>query len=168
MLLRRVRRSGSRPLRVAWHHVCRLRASESQEWCVRDGACTHVSQLLEPAKAPRTRSTPSAVAKVAQELTHVPFGSGCRYCVQDKAKDDARRKIEEAFFGDLPEIQSVRAFAKTEGDTDMSKLATMRRGQTGAAATFCVRRKGAGDEYVVKGILSARDEWCPTELVFQD
>ena len=87
--------------------------------------------------------------KLHTELTHVPFPSWCWYCVQRKAEEHAHRKIDEAHLEDLHQIRFVYAFAKTDDDVDMLKFSTIRWRQTGGTATFYVRQRGPGDEYVL-------------------
>ena len=44
----------------------------------------------------------------------------------------------------------------------------MRWKQARVTATFYVRHKGPGDEYILKGILNAVDEWSLGDVIFQD
>ena len=88
-------------------------------------------------------------------------------CPRQGQGEHAHRKIDEAHLEDLHQIRFVYAFAKTDDDVDMLKFSTIRWRQTGGTATFYVRQRGPGDEYVLKGKLDAMDEWRLTDFIFK-
>ena len=84
-----------------------------------------------------------------------------------KPKEHSHRDIHKEDQSGLPDIQFDHAFSKTDYDTERLKSSIMRwkqKGAKGAKVTFHVR---PNDDWVMKDIPSAIDEWQSRALMFK-
>ena len=118
------------------------------------------------ARGPTLPVVPTAEERERHLLTHLPFRSWCRLCVQGRAKDAAHHLRGDEEARGLPLIQMDFFFLGSKGQEANATGITVVETGGGAVGATGLPQKGRG-LYVVQFIVHMISEWGFTDVVIQ-
>ena len=109
----------------------------------------------EPAlpRVPRPLVGPSLEEWNAHQATHVPFRAWCRWCVQNRGKEDPHRRVASERLGLVPHIELDYSFVKFAGSERVRPILAVTYVQKCYSFAAVVEGKGSEDPCAPKMVL---------------